>query len=146
MGKVLKDNGHQAEVHHIDDVKPKEMPPADIYIFGSPTRFGQPIGGMRRFVKKAVLAPGARYALFATHGEILPNKKTGIMPSEEEISRMRKTIPTLDEMLMEKGLTKTADMIFLISAEEMKGHLLEGWQSKVEEFARVILDKVGNRS
>jgi flavodoxin len=143
LGRILKEKGHQAEVHHIEDAKPKDLPPADIYVFGCPTRFGGPIGSMRRFVKKADLATGTRYALFATHSEVLPNKRTGIMPSEDEISRMRRTIPTLDDMLSEKGLVKITDKVFLVSGEEMKGHLLDGWQQKVVEFAQAIVDRAG---
>ena len=115
------------------------MPLADLHVFGSPTRFGGPIGSMRRFVKKVSLPPGSKYAIFATHGDAVPDKKTGRMPTEEELNRSRKTIPTLDEILREKGLVKVADKVFLVIAETLKGPLKEGWQAKVEEFASAIL-------
>lgn len=54
LRRIAETSGHQMNVHHIDDARPKEMPAADMYIFGSPTRFGGPIGGMRRFIKKVV--------------------------------------------------------------------------------------------
>ena len=136
----MEAKGHEVNVHHIDESKPKELPPADLYVFGSPTRFGGPIGSMRRFIKKVSLPPGTRYAIFATHGDAVPDKKTGRMPTEEELDRFRKTIPTLDEILKGKGLVKVADKIFLVSAETMKGPLKEGWQGKVEEFATTILN------
>ncbi len=139
LQRVLVAKGHQVAVHHVDDSKPKEMPPADLYVFGSPTRFGGPIGGMKKFAKKAVLAPGTKYAVFATHGGAVVDKKTGRMPTDEEMSKLRQTIPILNEILIGKGLVKVADKIFLISPEEMKGHLLDGWQMKVEEFASAIL-------
>lgn len=135
----METKGHQTSVHHIDESKPKELPPADLYVFGSPTRFGGPIGSMRRFIKKALLPLGTKYAIFATHGDAVPNKKTGLMPTEEELNRERKTIPILDEILKEKGLVKVGDKIFLVSGETMKGPLKEGWQGKVEEFATTIL-------
>jgi flavodoxin len=135
---LLELKGHEVKVHHIDDAKPKELPSANIYIFGSPTRFGGPIGEMKRFLKKAELPPGAKYAIFATHGQILPNKKTGKMPDQDEIDRMRRTIPILDEILKEKGLVKITEKIFEVSAEEMKGHLLEGWKEKAVAFVAQI--------
>jgi multimeric flavodoxin WrbA len=131
--------GHQVNVHHIDESEPKELPLADLYIFGSPTRFGGPIGSMRRFIKKVSLLSGTKYAIFATHSDGVPDKKTGLKPTEVELSRERKTIATLDEILREKGLVKVADKVFLVSGEKMKGALNEGWEGKVEEFATAIL-------
>ncbi len=55
LRRVMETKGHQMSVHHIDESKPKTLPPADLYIFGSPTRFGGPRGSMRRFVKKVSL-------------------------------------------------------------------------------------------
>lgn len=137
--RIMETSGHQAEVHHINEAKPKEPLPAELYVFGSPTRFGKPIGGMRRFAKKVVLPSGTRYAVFATHGEAEPNKKTGKMPTEEELVRWRKTIPVLDEILRGKGLVKVADRMFFVTGIDVKGHLKEGWQAEVREFADAIL-------
>lgn len=137
--RVMETKGHQVSVHHIDESKPKELPLADLYVFGLPTRFGGPRGSMRRFIKKVSLPSGTRYAIFATHGDAVPDKKTGRMPTEEELTRWRKTIPILDEILREKGLLKVADKIFLVSGETLKGPLKEGWQGKVEEFVTAIL-------
>lgn len=138
LRRVLVLKGLEVNVHHIDDVKANEIPHADFYIFGSPTRFGGPIGSMKRFLKKARLTQGTKYAIFATHGDVVPDKKTGKMPTAEEIDRMRRTIPIMDEILKEKGMVKVTEKIFLVSAEEMRGHLLEGWQEKVVEFAAQI--------
>jgi flavodoxin len=139
LRRVMEAKGHQVNVHHISGSKPKEMPPADLYVFGSPTRFGKPIGSMRRFVKKVSLPPGTRYAVFATHADAVPDKKTGKMPTEEELERWRKTIPDLDEVLKGKGLVKVADKVFHVSAAAMKGPLKDGWERNVEEFAAAIL-------
>jgi hypothetical protein len=93
---------------------------------------------MRRFVKKVALPQGTKYALFATHGDAVPDKKTGKMPTEEEMYRWRKTIPMLDEVLKGKGLVKIADKKFYITANSLKGPLKEGWHMRVEEFANQI--------
>jgi flavodoxin len=140
LKRVMEARGHQMNVHHIAESRPKELLPADLYVFGSPTRMGKPRGSMHRFSKKVSLPSGTKYALFATHSESVPDKKTGRMPTDEEMSRFRRTIPILDEILIEKGLIKVADKIFFVSGEEMKGHLIEGWQGKVVEFATSILD------
>ena len=138
LRQVMEAKGHQMNVHHIKEADPKKLPPADLYIFGSPTRIGKPIGSMRRFVKKLSLPPKTKYAVFATHGDAAPDKKTGKMPTEEEMERWRKTIPYLDEVLKGNGLLKVADKKFFIYADSMKGPLKEGWQKKVEEFAAEI--------
>lgn len=139
LRRTMEEKGHQVVVHHIDQSNPKELPPADLYIFGSPTRFGGPIGSMKRFAKKASLPPGTKYAVFATHGDAVPDKKTGKLPTEEEINRWRKTIPTLDEILKEKGLVKVTDKVFLVSGDALKGTLKEGWEGQAQEFASAIL-------
>lgn len=139
LRRIMEADGHQMIIHHIDGAKPKEMPSADLYIFGSPTRFGGPIGSMRRFIKKVALPPGTKYAIYATHADQVPDKKTGIIPTEEELNRQRKTIPDLDEILKGKGLVKVADRVFNVSVDTMKGPLKEGWQEKAREFATAIL-------
>jgi flavodoxin len=142
LKRVLEAEGHQVTVHHIDRVKPKEVQPADLYIIGSPTRFGGPIGSMRKFVKKASLPPGSRYAVFATHTDGAPDKKTGRLPTQEELDRERRTIPELDQLLKDKGLIKVTDKVFPVTGDVMKGTLREGWKINVDEFAYAILGAI----
>ena len=94
---------------------------------------------MRNFAKKTSLPPGTRYAVFATHADEVPDKRTGRMPTEEDLDRWRRTIPELDSILGGKGLVKVADQVFLVSAEAMKGPLKEGWQERAGEFVTAIL-------
>ena len=56
--KQMAGKGVAVNVHHVREVKPKEMPPADLYLFSSPGRMGKPIGGMHRFLKKPGCPPG----------------------------------------------------------------------------------------
>lgn len=133
LRKQLSGRGHQAAVHHIDEARPKELPPADLYIFGSPGRLGKPIGGARRFLKKVELPPGTKYAIFSTEGAPQPDKKTGRMPTPEEIAKWQRIQPIMDELLASKGLTKVGSMKVYVT--ELKGPLEEGWERKVEEFA-----------
>lgn len=133
LQRVLAARGLQANVHRIDEVRPRELPPADLYVFSSPTRIGKPLGSARRFVKKVKLPAGTRYAIFATHGAARPDKKTGKMPTPEEMVKWQRTTSIIDEVLASKGLVKVADMIVYV--KDLRGPLEDGWQGKVSEFA-----------
>ena len=134
--KLMVMKGHQVNIHHIKESRPKELPQADLFVFGSPARIGKPIGGMRRFLKKVNLPAGTKYALIATHGAPKPDKKTGKMPSAEEIEKWQTSIPIMDELLRAKGMVKVADMkVFVV---DLRGPLEEGWQRKVEDFVAKI--------
>jgi len=136
---LLVAKGHQANFRHVRDAKPKDVPSADLYVFCAPTRLGKPISKMRRFLKKAALPNGAKYALIATHGEPVPNKKTGEMPSQEEIEKYQQNLPTMDALLKEKGAVKVAELKVYVRGDTMKGPLKEGWEKVVEEFAAKLL-------
>jgi flavodoxin len=134
--KLMAAKGVTVNVHHIRDARPKEMPPADLYLFSSPGRMGKPIGGMRRFLKKAKLLLGTKYAILTTEAAPQPDKKTGRMPTEEELAKWQRIIPIMNEILQEKGLVKVAEGKILVTG--LKGPLEEGWQKKVEAFASQI--------
>jgi hypothetical protein len=134
--KLMAAKGVIVNVHHIRDARPKELAPADLYVFSSPGRIGKPIGSMRRFLKKLQLAPGTRYAILTTEGAHPPDKKTGKIPTEEEIAKWERVRPIMNELLQSKGLKKVAEGNVLVTG--MKGPLEEGWQKKVETFAALI--------
>jgi sulfite reductase alpha subunit-like flavoprotein len=135
--RMMATKGIAVNVHHVRDAKPKNIPPADLYVFSSPGRMGKPIRGMRRFLKKINLPSGSRYAVLATELNPQPDKKTGKLPSEEELGRCQLVIPNMNEMLQAKGLKEVADSRIYVTG--IKGPLEEGWQSKVEEFVKAIL-------
>ena len=107
-----------------------------LYLFSSPGRTDKPIGGMRRFLKKAKLPAGTKYAILTTEGVRQPDKKTGRMPTEEEQAKWQRIIPIMNEILQEKGLVKVAEGKILVTG--LKGPLEEGWQKKAEAFASQI--------
>jgi hypothetical protein len=135
--KVMAGKGTTVNVHHIQDASPKEIPPADLYVFSSPGRIGKPIGGMKKFLKKLQMTSGSRYALLTTEGKPVPNKKTGKVPTPEELAKYQRVRPIMNELLQAKGLKKVAEDKVYVTG--MKGPLEEGWQKKVEEFAAAIL-------
>jgi hypothetical protein len=135
--KIMAVKGVTVNVHHIRDSRPNDLLPADLYVFSSPGRIGKPIGGMRRFLKKVQLPSGTQYAILTTEGAPRPDKKTGKMPTDEEMARWQRVIPIMDELLQAKNLKKVADGKVLVTG--MKGPLEEGWQKKVETFAAHVL-------
>jgi len=137
--KLMATKGVTVNVHHVRDARPKEIAPADLYIFSSPGRFGKPIGSMRRFLKKAHLPSGAKYAILTTESPPSPDKKTGKTPTEEEFAKYERVRPIMNELLQAKGMKKAAEGYVQVNPNTLKGPLLEGWQKKVEAFAAQIL-------
>lgn len=134
--KQMAAKGVTVSVHHIRDVRPGELPSADLYLFSSPGRFGKPIRGMRRFLNNVILPAGSRYAILTTEAAPKPDKKTGRMPTEEELARWQRVRPIMNEALQGKGLAEVTEG--KIEVTGLKGPLEEGWQHKVAAFAARI--------
>lgn len=134
--KLMEAKGANVEIHHVRDVRPREMAKADLYVFSSPGRIGKPIRGMRRFLRKVQLPEGTSYAILTTEGAPRPNKKTGEMPTQAEQEKWQRIIPMMNELLEPKGLKKVAEGKILVTG--MKGPLEEGWQKKMADFAAQI--------
>jgi flavodoxin len=134
--KQMEVKGVTVNVRHFRDSRPKGMPPADLYLFSSPGRMGKPRGCVRRFLKKARMPSGTKYALLITEAAPQPDKKTGRMPTEEEMVKWQRVIPILHQILREKGLVKVAEGKIQVTG--IKGPLEEDWQKKVEDFVSQI--------
>lgn len=129
----MAQRGVDVTIHHIHDVDPHHVATADLYVFSSPGRMGKPRGSMRRFLKKLSLPAGTRYAVLTTEGAPRPDKKTGQMPTEEEIARWQHVRPIMDELLTARGMVNVAEDCVFVTG--MKGPLEDGWQDKVDQFA-----------
>lgn len=132
--RVMAGRGVTVHVQHVCDARPKEMAPADLYVFSSPGRLGRPIGRMRRFLKRLRLAAGTKYALLVTEGAPQPDKKTGRMPTPEEMARWQRVLPIMTALLETKGLVKVAESKVQVTG--LKGPLEAGWEKKVSAFAQ----------
>ena len=132
FSKQMAARGATVDVHHIQDAKPKELPPADLYLFSSPARFGKPIRSMRRFLKKVELPAGTKYAILTTEAAPHPDR-AGRVPSEQELARWTRVRPIMKEILQRKGLVEVAEG--KVQVTNIKGPLEEGWQDKLETFA-----------
>ena len=133
FARAMAARGVSVEVHHIREARPAELPAADLYVFSSPGRFGKPIGGMRRFLAKVTLPAGTDYAVLTTEAAPKPDRRTGRVPTEEELARWQRVRPIMNEILQGKGLVKVAEDKILVTG--IKGPLEEGWQAKVAAFA-----------
>jgi menaquinone-dependent protoporphyrinogen IX oxidase len=133
FARAMAARGVSVEVHHIREVRPTELSAADLYVFSSPGRIGKPIGGMRRFLAKVTLPAGTDYAVLTTEAAPKPDRKTGRVPTEEELARWQRVRPIMNEILQGKGLVKVAEDKILVTG--IKGPLEDGWQAKVAAFA-----------
>jgi flavodoxin len=134
--KHMAAEGVAVTVHHIREVRPDQLPAADLYLFSSPGRFGKPTRGMRRFLEKVSLPAGTKFAILTT--ELAPQRdnKTGRLPTEDERAKWQRVIPMMEQLLDGKGLVDVArDTVFVV---DIKGPLEEGWQKKVEAFVARI--------
>jgi hypothetical protein len=143
--RAMVDRGVDVAIHHVREVSPKALAPADLYVFSSPGRLGRPIRSIRRFLKALELAEGTPYALLTTEMQPRPDKKTGLMPNEEEIRASgQKVRPIMNELLEGKGLDKVGEEWVYVTG--LKGPLAEGWQSKVDAFADRLPVRSSGRS
>lgn len=131
--RVMTARGNVVNVHHIRDAQPKEIPAADLYVFSSPGRMGRPIRGMRRFLKASRLPVGARYAILTTEAAPRPDRRTGRVPTPEDVEKWQRVRPVMNELLAPKNLDKVAEDAILVTG--LKGPLEDGWQAKVEDFS-----------
>jgi menaquinone-dependent protoporphyrinogen IX oxidase len=128
--------GVTVNVHHVKEIKPKEVPPANLYVFSSPGRFGKPIGDMHGFLKKADLTAGTKYAILVTELAPEPEKAIRIPATEEDIGKCQRVIPVMNEMLQKKGMVNVAEGKIFVTG--IKGPLERNWQKEVEAFVARI--------
>ena len=137
FSRQMSARGVAVDVHHIRQARPEELPAADLYLFSSPGRFGKPIRGMRRFLKKVELPAGTKYAILTTEAAARPDKKTGRVPTDEElVATGQRVRPIMNEILQGKGLVELAEDKVRVTG--LKGPLEQGWQQKVEDLAARI--------
>lgn len=128
FSRQMAAKGVTVNVHHIREARPKELPPADLYLFSSPARFGKPIRGMRRFLKKVELPAGTRYAILTTEAAAHPDM-AGRVPSDSQMATWTRVRPIMNEILQRKGLVEVAKSMVRVTG--VKGPLEDGWQRKV---------------
>ena len=118
LQQTLEKEGHTASVHPVRQVKPAELPPAELYVFTSPTHFGRPTRRMKTFLKKlAQQQIDARYALMTTC-----------------LDQSTQALDTMDDVLAASSMTRATDGLKVL-VEGMKGPLTDGYRQDIERFA-----------
>lgn len=130
--RIMSERDITVNIHHMRDIRPKDIPPADLYVFSSPGCMGKPPMHVRRFLHGVNLPAGTRFALLNTQGAVSPGKD-GQMPPAEETAKLQRMTPIMTDILAEKGLSLIATET--IDVFNIKGPLEEGWEQKVEAFA-----------
>ena len=138
FSKQMASRGVPVRVNHIRDLRPNHLVEADLYIFSSPGRMGKPIASMRRFLRRIVLPAGTKYALLTTEAAPRPDKKTGRVPTEEEMAKWQRVLPIMNEILQAKGLVEVFENKVLVTG--LKGPLEDGWEDKIHAFATRLPD------
>jgi menaquinone-dependent protoporphyrinogen IX oxidase len=124
--------GLLVSVLHVKDRKPADLPAADLYVFSSPGRMGKPPRRVRRFLRRISLPVGTPYALLTTEMAARPDKKTGRMPTEEELANWQRIRPIMASILDAKGARMVAEDVVHVTG--LKGPLEDGWQDIVTGF------------
>ena len=125
LGKYFREKGHTALVYSIVEVKAETIPKAELYIFGSPTRMGNPPRKVVRFLKRLKLpVEAARYAIINTCAE-----------------ESSKVLDKLAAILDGKGC-KSVHQGLKIKVLSMKGPLEDGYELKLTEFADACISAV----
>jgi len=119
-------------IRHVRDVKANRLMDADLYVFSSPGRMGKPPRRVRRFLANVQLPVGTRCAILATELAAQPNKKTGLIPTDEELARWRQVVPIMHELLATKGLVSVEEATVQVTA--VKGPLEPDWEQKVADL------------
>lgn len=70
-----------------------------------------------------------------------PDKKTGRVPTEEELARYQRVRPIMNELLQGNGLVNIGEDKVHVTG--LKGPLEDGWEMKVDTFAAVLCASLG---
>ena len=108
-------NGHEVIMNLVKESEPKDIEPADIYIFASPTHARRATRRIRKFIKKMEFPARARYVCMTTY-----SSKTF-------------AVPGMCEMLDNKGITQSSKGLE-IKVIESKGPLESGWEKKIDKL------------
>jgi len=120
LSALLEGKGHSVEKVNVQETRPQDAPRADLYIFSSPTRGGQPTGKVMGFIKKGSFPENAKFGIIST----------GMDLSTGALNR-------LEGAAEKKGLQKGAKGI-RIKLSGLKGPLAEGYQDTLKSFAEEL--------
>ena len=118
LAAILEEKGQDVSLFPVAEIRPDELPAADLYIFSSPTRkFMLPLT-MKRFIKRFdPPSEDIKYALMTTFMD----------PRTIALKKM-------EALMSVKGIKKAADD-FKVKALGLKGPLEDNYGARLEKFA-----------
>ncbi len=120
----LEENNIETRSFKPDELDPKDMPDADLYIFSSPTEAFRIKRDMRKFMKKLENMEEKKYGIMNTHG------------------MKRNWLKNMEKILSKKGMEKLAEVEFKIGKEgaEEGEALPDDWKERLDRFLEDIID------
>ena len=118
LAEKLKEKKAETQILTTDEADPTALPEADLYIFSAAAEAFNLQKNMRTFMKNMEGMNGKKYGIINTHGM-----------DKDRLYKMEK-------LLSKKNMVKVAGVDFKVGKDIKSGNaLMEGWESKVEEFA-----------
>ena len=126
LTKKLRADKHRVLVYALNEIKPAEMPEAQIYLFSTPIKKGKLPRKFRKVLSKLELpSQDASIAMIATSYEDPDN-----------------ALQELTKALEGHNLPHSAPGLVLQS-ESFKGGMKPGWEEKIDAFYDTIIPKEG---
>lgn len=122
LAAILEEKNQDVSLFPVAEIRPDELPAADLYIFSSPTRkFMLPLT-MKRFIKRFdPPSEDIKYALMTTFMD----------PRTIALKKM-------EALMSVKGIKKAADD-FKVKALGLKGPLEDNYGARLEKFADELI-------
>lgn len=122
LAAILEEKDQDVSLFPVAEIRPDELPAADLYIFSSPTRkFMLPLT-MKRFIKRFdPPSEDIKYALMTTFMD----------PRTIALKKM-------EALMSVKGIKKAADD-FKVKALGLKGPLEDNYGARLEKFADELI-------
>jgi len=122
LAEKLKEKKAETQSLTTDEADPTALPEADLYIFSAAAEAFNLQTNMRTFMKNLEGMNGKKYGIINTHGM-----------KKNRLSKM-------ENLLAKQNMVKVAEVDFLVGKDIKSGNaLMDGWEAKVDEFARTLL-------
>jgi flavodoxin len=122
LAVILEEKGQKVDLFPVAEIKPEELPNADLYIFSSPTRKFMLPRNMGNFVKSFTPPSGdVKYALMTTYMD----------PRTIALKKI--------EALMKKKEIERAADDFKVKVLGLKGPLEDNYSDKLRKFAEELI-------
>ena len=117
IAKKLNGKKADTKILKTNELDPKAMPDADLYVFSAPTEAFSIQRDMKTFMKNLEGMQDKKYAIINTH------------------AMKKSALSKMEKILYKKKMIKIADIDFKIGDGVKEGNgLPQGWQEKVDEF------------